>query len=68
MGMNFYTFGKEQYHLHLEMEQWCRNNIGQGSWGGAYVGDVWSIDSMFGNTTFAFKNPNHLTMFVLRWA
>jgi hypothetical protein len=72
--MNFFTFGKDKYHLHPEMEQWCHDNIGKGGW--TYttpktwkgMGDkIWSIDSMFGNTTFAFKDPKHLTFFLLRW-
>jgi hypothetical protein len=28
---------------------------------------AWTIHSMFGNTTFAFKNKRHYTWFILRW-
>ena len=70
----YITFGKDKYHLHQEMEKWCREKLGPGGW--TYetpktwegMGDkVWVIHSMFGNTTFAFKNPKHFTLFILRW-
>jgi hypothetical protein len=73
--MNFYTFGKDQYHLNGEMERWCRENIGDGGWSYANpetwegMGDkIWVMSSMFGNTKFSFKDPKDLTMFLLRWA
>ena len=68
------TFGKEKDHLQREMEKWCQEKLGEGGW--TYetpktwegMGDkVWVIHSMFGNTTFAFKNPKHFTLFILRW-
>jgi hypothetical protein len=69
------TFGKDRYHQHPEMEQWCKDNIGKGKWicgtPKTWKGleDIdWAIDSMFGNTTFAFKDAKHLTLFILRWA
>ena len=69
------TFGKDRFHLNTKMEKWCRDNLGPGGW--TYdkpktwegMGDKsWSIHSMFGHTTFAFKDPKHLTMFILRWS
>lgn len=69
------TFGKDKYHLHPEMESWCHKNIGRGGW--TYdtpktwegMGDkIWVMHSMFGNTTFVFKDQKHYTLFVLRWA
>jgi hypothetical protein len=74
--MNFYTFGKDRYHLNNEMEQWCKENIGQGGWSyanpktweGMHGNWIWVMSSMFGNTTFSFKDPNHLTLFLLRWS
>jgi hypothetical protein len=73
--VNFYTFGKDRYHLNGEMEQWCRENIGDGGWSYANpetwegMGDkIWVMSSMFGNTKFSFKDPKDLTMFLLRWA
>jgi hypothetical protein len=69
------TFGKNRYHLHPEMEQWCRDNIGPGAWTfdrpKTWEGKgskIWVIYSMgFGDITFAFKNPEDATAFVLRW-
>jgi hypothetical protein len=69
------TFGKERYHQHTLMEMWCHKNIGKGGWTYStpktWEGmddKVWIVHSMFGNTTFAFKEPKHLTMFLLRWS
>lgn len=72
---NRVTFGKEQYHLNNEMEKWCESNFGPGCWifgkANTWTGmedKFWTIDSMFGNTTFTFKDPKQLTMFILRWS
>ena len=69
------TFGKDRYHEHTDMESWCHKNIGPGGWSYASpktwegMGDkIWIMHSMFGNTTFAFKDPRHYTLFVLRWS
>ncbi len=70
---NFITFGKDQYHLHREMESWCEQQFGQGKWiGERYPKDWtgmpdWTVHSMFGNTTFAFKEEKHYTWFILKW-
>jgi hypothetical protein len=68
------TFDNTRYHLNREMEQWCRDNIGEGKW----IGEIcpkdwtgmpdWTIHSMFGNTTFAFKNEKQYNWFTLRWS
>ncbi len=75
MGINAITFGKNRYHEHLDMEQWCTENIGTGGWTSGTpktwegLGDkIWIIHSTFGKTTFVFKEAKHLTMFMLRWA
>lgn len=69
------TFDKDRYHLNYEMESWCCEHVGPGGWTynspatWAGMGDkIWVMHSMFGRTTFAFKDPKHLTMFILRWA
>jgi hypothetical protein len=69
------TFGKERYHQHPEMEQWCHKNIGLGGWTyetpktwEGMSNKIWSVDSMFGNTTFSFKNSKDYIMFILRWS
>lgn len=71
---NLITFGKNQYHLNGDMEQWCRANIGHGGWTydtpktwEGMDGKIWVMHSIFGNTTFAFKYPKHLTLFTLKW-
>ena len=73
--MSYITFGKDQYHLHREQQAWCEERFGAGKWiGDREVKDWtgmqvnWTIHSMFGNTTFSFKNPKDYTMFILRWA
>jgi hypothetical protein len=75
MGMNTITFGKEKYHLHQRMENWCTSHFGPGNWIGAYSPESWegmqvnwTINSMFGNTTFCFKNEEDYTWFVMQWA
>ena len=69
------TFDKDRYHQHREMEQWCHDIIGVGGW--TYdtpvtwegFGDkIWIMHSMFGRTTFAFKESKHLSWFLLRWS
>ena len=68
------TFGKDRYHLNSAMEEWCHLNVGEGGW--SYMtpktwedlGDrIWVMHSMFGNTTFCFKEAKHLAWFLLRW-
>ena len=72
---NWITFGKDQYYLNREMEEWCTHNVGPGKWISGRLktwegmGDtVWVMESMFGNTTFSFRDAKHLTHFLLRWA
>lgn len=73
--MNKITFDKTRYHQQYEMESWCKNNIGPGGW--TYESPktwegmqdkIWVMHSMFGNTTFVFKDQKHLSMFILKWA
>ena len=68
------TFGKNRFHQHPEMDQWCRDNIGEGGW--TYEtpktwegmnGKIWVMHSMFGNTTFCFKEEKDFMWFKLRW-
>lgn len=61
-------FDKTYYRHHIEMQTWCKENIGEGSWDGfALAGDVWSINNKFGNITFKFVNEEDLNRFKLRW-
>lgn len=63
------TFDKDRYHLIGEMEKWCYKQIGEGGWRPRPAdGGLWSMSSMFGMTTFEFKDTKHFSMFLLRWA
>jgi hypothetical protein len=69
------TFGKERYWQHPDMEQWCQKHVGHGGWSydtpktwEGMDGKVWVMHNMFGNITYAFKDPKQLTMFILRWS
>jgi hypothetical protein len=70
----YITFGKDRYHLHNDMSKWCVEQFGEGRWiGERYPKDWtglpnWTIHSMFGNTTFAFRQQQHYTWFMLRWS
>lgn len=73
--MNEITFGKNRYHQHRDMEAWCQKNIGKGLWTygrpetwEGMGNNLWAMWTMFGNTSFAFKDPVHFSMFILRWA
>lgn len=72
--MNEITFGKRRYHEIGAMEYWCAEHIGKGGWTydtpktwKGLDNKVWVMYSMFGNTTFAFKEAKDFTFFVLRW-
>lgn len=72
--MNYITFDKERFHLNDEMQNWCSHKFGPGNWiGERTVKDWegmqvnWTIHSMFGHTTFSFKNPKDYHWFILRW-
>lgn len=73
-AVSWITFSKNRYHENGAMERWCAEHIGKGGWTydtpkswEGMDGKVWVMHSMFGNTTFAFRDPKHLTMFLLRW-
>lgn len=67
-------FGKDRYHQQREMEVWCLECIGNGGWSystpktwDGMAGNLWVMHSMFGHTTFAFKNEADASMFILKW-
>lgn len=72
--MNYILFEKDRYHQQREMRAWCEEQFGEGKWIFApYPKDWtgmpnWTIHSMFGNTTFAFKNDRDYEWFLLKWA
>jgi hypothetical protein len=56
-------YGRDRYHQHLEMIDWCRDNIGPGGWnqGRELAGTdattwKWFISCVFGNVEFDFVN------------
>ena len=67
------TFGKEYYHLHSEIEEWCKKHVGPG---GQYGGEEiitwkalgkWRLSCTFGNSKISFKNDEDATLFKLTW-
>ena len=67
-------FSNRHYHLQGDMIEWCEKHIGknpENNWVYADPGDwdnrIWCVSSMFGNTSFFFKNPVHATAFSLKW-
>lgn len=62
------TFGKEKYHLHREMIDWCNNYIGAGGFITADDETLWDLSIAFGNSTYYFKNERDLVIFSLRWS
>lgn len=75
--MNEITFGKNRYHQQRDMEEWCQKNIGKGLWIYGRPGpetwegmgnNLWAMWTMFGNTTFVFKNARDYTFFLLKWS
>jgi hypothetical protein len=74
MELMHITFNNTHYHLNGEMEQWCRTYVGEGRWVGGKLETwegmgnyVWAIESMFGHTTFMFKESKYYHWFLLRW-
>lgn len=66
-------FGKDRYHLHSEIEEWCKKHVGPGGWysGGEIISwkalGKWRISCTFGNTTISFKNDEDAVAFKLVW-
>ncbi len=64
------SFGKDRFHEQEYMLSWCEKNLGLGGYY-AFTKDPkkarWSIESMFGNTHFFFRDPKDATLFGLVW-
>jgi hypothetical protein len=71
MDITTVEFGKRYYHLNDDMKSWCVDNVGPGGWTSVTPADWdvrnWAMFTMFGNTTFYFKNEHDATVFALRW-
>lgn len=64
------VYNKTDYHHHINMIDWCRASIGDGGWTlqrDIAPGDLWSVDSMFGITTFMFISNELMDRFLLEW-
>ena len=72
--MNQITFNNTRYHLNGKMQQWCENQLGPVAYSVDNIRDdgdrknLWTYKSIFGNTTYFFKNEKDYTMFLLRWS
>lgn len=72
--MNIIEFDKTRYYQQDAMQKWCEQFIGPGTWS-HYAIDywpddttaLWIVQSVFGYTTFAFKEEQHLHWFLLKW-
>lgn len=63
------SLGKDRYHQHREIIEWCEENCGEGGYG-SFSRDEnakWSVDGIFGNHHFFFKDEKDFIMFTLRW-
>lgn len=68
--MKTLTYGKDKYHLHTEMIQWARDNIGTGGWrvpSKELWGDSWGIVMAYGTQEWYFVDEHDATIFALRW-
>lgn len=60
-------FDKTRYHERDTMISWCRANVGQGGYI-PHENNKWEIGTIFGNSTFRFRNEQDLVFFKLKWA
>lgn len=58
--------GREKYHLHNDIMQWCNDNIGPGGYR-QNTNQVWDMSIVFGTATYYFKYERDLLLFILRW-
>ena len=73
-NLNEITFDKHRYHERFNMIAWCIDYLGSDGWtvGQPKTWDgmgnkTWAVSRAFGNITFSFKDPKHLTLFILKW-
>ncbi len=64
------SFGKDRFHEQRDMLSWCEENFGDGGYYSFTKNPDtarWSIDSMFGNTHFFFRDSKDAVLFGLKW-
>lgn len=51
--------GKDLYKIHQPLIDWCREELGVGGWKYLCSEDWnWTVEIVFGNTIFQFKNED----------
>lgn len=55
----------DQFPFYTEQDQWCITQFGMPHPGDKY--DHWYMITGYGKLTGFFKNPEHATLFALRW-
>jgi hypothetical protein len=60
-------FGKDKYHLVVEMNKWLKENIGHGGWQ-PMLDAKWHVESAYGTTWYVFKDESDAMLFLLRWS
>lgn len=60
---------RKYYHLHTEMIEWARKNIGTGGWRRPNTerGDTWGLIIAFGHQQWYFINEKDAMIFTLKW-
>lgn len=53
------TFDTEKYHLHREIENWCKTNINHRDYDIEF--------KMFGHIRYYFNHKKDYLMFILKW-
>ncbi len=63
------SFGKERYHEYLDMIAWCEKHCGDGGYHAFTRNNDarWSVETMFGNTHFFFKEEKDVVLFSMKW-
>jgi hypothetical protein len=59
--------GKEKYHMHNEIMQWCNDHIGDGGYT-QQPNPLWDMVLVYGTATYYFKHERDLVFFTLRWS
>lgn len=63
------SFGRDRFHQHQDMIRWCYQHCGKGGYHAFSKDDNarWSVDTMFGNTHFFFKEEKDVVLFTMKW-
>lgn len=64
-GYHIVKLDRSYWHQLPAMTEWCFANFGEG--GHHSLGDVWRLETAFGNMVFGFKREQDAAHFSLRW-